>query len=222
MQEMKPSFLYARDFLVLLETNRFGGENRRSYLFHDPVEVLEAHACDDVPKVFDAIEKYAKDNYIAGYLKYELGYCLEDRLRRLVQDAGAPLLRLGVFKQAVIFNHEDGSIEGPHENIFKSGAPELAPYWVSDLRLDIGRDEYVEKIERIRRYIEAGDIYQANFTSRYRFGFDGCYYSFYRDLKRKQEVPYNAFIKSGDSYVLSISPELFLRKEGRRVTTRPM
>jgi para-aminobenzoate synthetase/4-amino-4-deoxychorismate lyase len=129
---------------------------------------------------------------------------------------------MGVFKDAVVFDHADGSMRGPHEDVFKAEPPELAPYWLKDVELDISREEYVEKIERIRRYIEAGDIYQANFTTKYRFGFDGCYYSFYRDLKRKQEVPYNAFIKSGESYVLSISPELFLRKEGRRVTTRPM
>jgi len=222
MPELDRAFLDARDFVVLLETNRFGGENRRSYIFHDPVEVLNARTCDDVPTVFEAMERYSRDHYIAGYLAYELGYCLEDRLRGLVGDNGSPLLQLGVFRDAVIFNHEDGSTEGPHEGVFAQERPEPMPYRLTDLRLDIERDDYVDKIERIRRYIEAGDIYQANFTSKYRFGFEGSCWSFYRDLKLKQEVPYNAFIKSGESYVLSISPELFLRKEGRRVTTRPM
>jgi para-aminobenzoate synthetase/4-amino-4-deoxychorismate lyase len=222
MPEIKPFFLYDQEFLVLLETNRFDEGNLKSYFFHGPVEVLEARDCTDIPKVFDSIERYSKDHYIAGYLSYELGYCLEDRLRRLNGVANAPLLQMGVFKDAIIFDHMKNSFGGAHEGIFKSAPPEPAPYRVKDLRLDISRQDYVEKIERIRRYIEAGDIYQANFTLKYRFGFDGCYYSFYRDLKKKQEVPYNAFMKLGDSYVLSISPELFLRKEGSRVTTRPM
>lgn len=221
MPEIEPSFLYAQDHLVLLETNRFDGENRRSYLFYGPVDVLEANGCADVPGLFEAIERYSKDHYLAGYFSYELGYCLEDRLR-FEGTSPTPLARLGVFENVVVFDHIENSFEGPHEGIFASSPLEPSPYGVSDLGLDISREDYVEKIERIRRYIEAGDIYQANFTAKYRFGFDGCYYTFYRDLKKKQEVPYNAFIKSGESYVLSISPELFLRKSGQSIFTRPM
>jgi para-aminobenzoate synthetase/4-amino-4-deoxychorismate lyase len=129
---------------------------------------------------------------------------------------------LGVFDRAIVFDHEENSFNDPHEEIF-SDTPQIpSTYSVTDLRLDISRNDYADRIDRIRRYIEAGDIYQANFTAKYLFGFDGCYYSFYRDLKKKQEVPYNAFLKTGDSYVLSISPELFLRKTGRKVMTRPM
>ncbi len=221
MPEIEPWFLYAQDALVLLETNRFSGENRKSYVFHGPEEVLRADTCEEVPAVFEAMERLSKDRYLAGYFSYELGYCLEDRLRRDVL-CGVPLVWLGVFDRALVFDHAENSFEGDTGGIFSAGPAEKSPYSIRNLRLDISREDYVRKVDRIRRYIEAGDIYQANFTTKYRFDFEGCYLSFYRDLKQKQEVPYSAFIKAGESYVLSISPELFLRKTGRRVSTRPM
>jgi para-aminobenzoate synthetase/4-amino-4-deoxychorismate lyase len=219
MPEVEPWFLYSQEHLVLLETNKFSGENRRSYLFHGPLEVLRADSCEEVPLVFEALERRSKDHYVAGYFSYELGYCLEDRLRGHAP-GGAPLVWLGVFDRAVVFDHASGSFEGDTGGLFCAG--HRSPYYIRDLRLDISREDYVRRVERIRRYIEAGDIYQANFTTKYRFEFDGCYLSFYQDLKRKQEVPYSAFIKSGESYVLSVSPELFLRRTGGRISTRPM
>ena len=221
MPEIKPSFLYEQEHLVLLETNRFGPEEHLSYLFHNPVDTLEIHDCKDVLTVFEKIEEYSKKYFLAGYFSYELGYCLEDKLKP-GEASSTPLLWLGVFDRAIVFDHAENSFTGPHEDIFSEPPQTPSTYHVTDLRLDISRDDYAGKIDMIRRYIEAGDIYQANFTAKYLFGFDGCYYAFYRDLKKKQEVPYNAFIKTGDSYVLSISPELFLRKTGRRVITRPM
>ncbi len=221
MPELEPWFIYGQDHLVLLETNRFDDENRRSYLFYEPVDILEARTCGDVGGLLEAIGKYSKDHYIAGYLSYELGYCLEDRLCAEGRAQG-PLAWLGVFERAVVFDHATGLLSSDNGGAFATAPPEPSPYSVSGLRLDISREDYVKKVERIRRYIEAGDIYQANFTAKYRFDFDGCYYTFYRDLKKMQEVPYNAFIKSGESYVLSISPEMFLRKKGRKVATRPM
>jgi para-aminobenzoate synthetase/4-amino-4-deoxychorismate lyase len=41
-------------------------------------------------------------------------------------------------------------------------------------------------------------------------------------VRRRQRVPYGAFIDTGERHVLSFSPELFFRMDGRRITARPM
>ncbi len=221
MPEVEPSFLYGQENAVLLETNRFGPRDHLSYIFVNPVDVLVAEAPGDVPGVLAALERYAAGHWLAGYFAYELGYCFEERLS-CGGKTELPLIWLGVFEKAAVFDHRTGEFGGAEGIPFVRGPARPEPFGLTDVGLQISRADYERRIERIKRYIEAGDIYQANFTTKYRFGFEGCAYSLYRELKLKQEVAYNAFIKMGRSYVLSISPELFIRKEGRAVTTRPM
>jgi para-aminobenzoate synthetase/4-amino-4-deoxychorismate lyase len=88
------------------------------------------------------------------------------------------------------------------------------------------RAEFDAAIERIHRAIRAGETYQVNYTYRVGFSAYGSPVAFYRRLRARQPVPYGAFIRlpPGGSlrHVLSCSPELFLRKQGGRLTARPM
>ena len=71
-------------------------------------------------------------------------------------------------------------------------------------------------------YIAAGDVYQINLTLKYRFAFSGDPVALYAALRRKQRVAYGALIGRRDFQVLSLSPELFFRREGKRLFARPM
>jgi len=55
-----------------------------------------------------------------------------------------------------------------------------------------------------------------------RFAFEGSPEAMFRSLSEVQPVPYSAFVRGDDWHVLSFSPELFFRVDGRRVVTRPM
>jgi para-aminobenzoate synthetase/4-amino-4-deoxychorismate lyase len=66
-------------------------------------------------------------------------------------------------------------------------------------------------------------VYQINLTAPVRFRFEGEPLALYRRMRRRQPVPYGAFLNLGDGRrVLSASPELFFRRDGARVWTRPM
>ena len=54
------------------------------------------------------------------------------------------------------------------------------------------------------------------------FAFSGDPVALYSALRRKQRVEYGALIGAGDFQVLSLSPELFFRREGKHLTSRPM
>ena len=88
--------------------------------------------------------------------------------------------------------------------------------------LNVSEQEYHKNINKIREHIINGDIYQANYTIKYHFDFSGSPLGLYNDLKKKQNVAYNVFAKFDDCCVLSLSPELFFRKRGNRITVKPM
>ena len=88
----------------------------------------------------------------------------------------------------------------------------------------ITRESYAAGIERVQDYIRAGDIYQANIAQRFvadlPSGADP--WSLYRALREENPAPFAAYLDCGARQILSSSPELFLRTDGRAVETRPI
>jgi para-aminobenzoate synthetase component I len=84
------------------------------------------------------------------------------------------------------------------------------------------RPEFEKRVERAREYIYAGDIYQINLSQRFSRPFTGDPYALYEQLFWSSPAPGGAFINTGKMQVLSASPELFLRINGRKIVTRPI
>ncbi|WP_428565271.1 MAG: aminodeoxychorismate synthase component I [Solidesulfovibrio sp. DCME] len=85
------------------------------------------------------------------------------------------------------------------------------------------RQAYLEAVGRIREYILAGDIYQANLTQRFRVPLAGrCPWGLYERLMALNPAPFSAYLDCGDAQILSSSPERFLAVAGDRVETRPI
>ncbi len=96
-------------------------------------------------------------------------------------------------------------------------------YAITETRAMLSAQEFVQVVDKIHRYIEAGDTYQVNFTFPLRFNFTGDPVALYSALRKRQPVPYGAFITLPDgSSVLSLSPELFVSHARGKLTCRPM
>ncbi len=202
----------SRPGTVLLDTARPGAANRRSWCFSGPRRILRVDRPDDLPPVLDKIEEVTEaGGYVAGVLSYEAGYPFVDLPAPSSGDG--PLAWFGVYDAPTML----APVEVDRGLSLLDGAPD-----VQDVRFDVSRDEYVEAVECIRRHIEEGDVYQVNYTAPVRFRVSGDLRSLYRRLRRRQHVPYGAYLNLGSTHILSCSPELFLRRDGNRVVTRPM
>ena len=91
-------------------------------------------------------------------------------------------------------------------------------------RAEISRDRHRANIEQVKAYIRAGDIYQANIAQRFTAPLPETAdpWSLYRTLRRSNPAPFAAYLDCGARKILSTSPELFLRSDGRHVETRPI
>ena len=77
----------------------------------------------------------------------------------------------------------------------------------------------------MHEYIAAGDTYQVNYTVRGRYELAGGAVDpldYFLALVVRQSVPYAAYLDLGDAQVISLSPEMFLRRTGNRLESRPM
>ncbi len=81
---------------------------------------------------------------------------------------------------------------------------------------------YQSAVQRVREYILAGDIFQANLSQRFEAPLDEAPFEFYQRLRRQNPAPFGAYLACDDVTALSVSPERFLRLEGRAIETRPI
>lgn len=84
------------------------------------------------------------------------------------------------------------------------------------------KNEYLEIIRKARDYISAGDIYQVNLSQKFT---TSSLKDSYRTLLKfydAQPVPFSALLKFRDHTVISGSMELFLRKTGNTVYSKPI
>lgn len=103
------------------------------------------------------------------------------------------------------------------------GSAEPSPAGVFGLTADDEEADYAAAIADIHARIRAGETYQVNHTRRLRGRGIGSPLALYRRLRAAQPVPFGALIAlPQDDWVLSCSPELFVRHAAGRLSTRPM
>ena len=65
-------------------------------------------------------------------------------------------------------------------------------------------------------------MYQITYCLKAFFNFEGDPLGLYQTLLEEQPVPYAAYIEEKDRAILSLSPEMFLKKDGGFISTKPM
>jgi para-aminobenzoate synthetase component 1 len=107
----------------------------------------------------------------------------------------------------------------------------LAPSYAVDgwwppslsLRSSFTREAYLDAVERVREYVYAGDIFQANLSQRFDAPLLEAPWALYRRIRARTPSPFAAYLEFPGAVVLSASPERFLRVDARgRVETRPI
>ena len=188
----------------------------RSLLYTGAERIVAAYTPDEVEQALEQVEAgLARGLHAAGFFAYELGYCLEPKLRHLIPDGRrAPLFWLGLFRAPL-------PLDDPGTRAWL-GTHAAGQATISDLTLSWTRDDYDRAFAKVRGYIAAGDVYQINLTLKYRFTFASDPVALYAALRRTQRVAYGALIHTGELDVLSLSPELFFRRDGKHISARPM
>lgn len=91
------------------------------------------------------------------------------------------------------------------------------------LQSRMDKQTYIHKVEELREYISRGDIYEVNFCQEF-FATQASInpYTVYSNLTRLSPTPFAGFFKINDKYILSASPERYLRKQGEQLISQPI
>jgi para-aminobenzoate synthetase component I len=87
----------------------------------------------------------------------------------------------------------------------------------------ISKTSYIEKINKLKRHIQQGDIYEVNFCQEFYAEHVSINpIDIYFKLNEKSPTPFSCYVKHNGNYLLSASPERFIKKEGNKILSQPI
>jgi len=87
----------------------------------------------------------------------------------------------------------------------------------------MNKDSYAQRFEEIKEHIQLGDIYEMNFCHEfYAKNAEINPFDTYVKLNELTNAPFSTFYKNEHQFILSGSPERYIKKEGNKITTQPI
>lgn len=84
-------------------------------------------------------------------------------------------------------------------------------------------EAYTKNVKAIQNHIEEGDVYELNYCMSFTFGkSDWSPIKGFLDLTGKSPMPFSGIFKADEKYLLSASPERFLKKSGKKLIAQPI
>jgi len=183
-----------------------------------------------------------------GYFSYELGRYIEKLPQTAIDDLKMPLIRLCFCDRLIAYDHIENDFwlfalqlpddtETPNEKLFilerllgesqnvavRCPKPaDLDNIDFSQIRCNIDKDYYLRTIEKIRRYIYDGEVYQVNFSQRFECDYNARPIALFHWQNHYNPSGYAAYIDAGDFHIVSASPEMFITIADGIISTKPI
>lgn len=170
---------------------------------------------------------------LAGYFSYDFGMRLE-KVESKKNTTNFHEFLLGFFTSALVFDHHTKkykaySIDDPKkllDFIFYRLKPEKK---LSQQNKDLNfisnftKSEYLATVEKIRKYIEEGEVYQINLSQQFTGKVNLNPIEIYKRVRKFNPAQFSALIcVDKERWILSTSPELFIHLKNRFVITKPI
>ena len=109
-------------------------------------------------------------------------------------------------------------------DLIKNGKPKqnLSGRLTSEIRTLFSKEEYCRMIEKAKRHIYEGDIFQIVLSNRLEADFEGSLFNTYRILRTLNPSPYMFYFSGSDMEVAGASPETLVKLENGILHTFPL
>jgi anthranilate synthase component 1 len=183
---------------------------------------------------------------LVGHFSFESVCYFEESVIRRDQknDINAPDISLIICKEFIVFDKvnnkifivvfSNNTLEGYKESTKKLNEYELLLNKSSDktkdvnvsyemnLKYDFERKDFLSSVNKIKEYINQGDVMQVVLSQRMTIDFHERPIEFYKELRKINPSPYMYYLNMGDYVVVGSSPEILVRLEDENITVRPI
>ena len=219
--------------IIFLDSNEYP----QQYSSYDCILATDAFTSikTDYINAFDDLKQYQQitKDWLFGYLSFDLKNDVEHLKSNNFDGLGFP--DLFFFQPKKIFLLKGNELEIQYLNMcddeieedFEDISVQCSVFNVQNSQIKIkqriSRERYLEKASKILEHIHQGDIYEVNFCMEF-FAENATINPLEKFLKLNEisQPPFAVYFKNNKHFLLSASPERYLRKEGDLLISQPI
>jgi para-aminobenzoate synthetase component I len=179
-------------------------------------------------KPANSVQGHPFSGGVMGFVSYEMGR-FSERMPPPTTAAVSPELGLRRFEGGMCFENGEWWVAGSPafleeaRLILDTALSVRSPAYRAGRLKHVPPDQdYLDVVEEVLADIQAGDCYQVNLARRLDFYPPSCWIEAYLRLRSAHPAAFGALLVDEGHWVLSNSPELFLRVDGDQVETAPI
>ena len=219
--------------IVFMDSNDYP----QAYSSYDCILAVDAFTSikTDFHNAFEDLKQYQQTtrDWLFGYLSYDLKNNLEDLGSNNFDGLDFPdlfffqpkklFLLKGKTLEIQYLNMCDEELEDDFEHILELHSEFSLPNEPITIQQRISKENYLKKVSNVLQHIQQGDIYEANFCMEF-FAEKATINPFekFTTLNQISKPPFAVFFKNNNHFLLSATPERYLRKEGEILLSQPI
>jgi para-aminobenzoate synthetase component 1 len=219
--------------IIFMDSNEYP----QQYSSYDCILATDAFTSikTDYHNAFEDLKQYQQitKDWLFGYLSFDLKNDVEHLKSSNFDGLGFPdmfffqpkkiFLLKGNELEIQYLNMCDDEVELDFEEIVESRKSKVEIEEKVTIQQRISRENYLEKVSKILEHIYKGDIYEVNFCMEF-FDENATINPLEKFVKLNEisEPPFAIYFKNNKHFLLSASPERYLRKEGELLISQPI
>ena len=185
---------------------------------------------DPLNTIKDLVRKTTDQSY--RYLGGAVGIINYDSIRLWenipkYHDISEPIMEFGIYNDGILFDNKKRKslyfyYDENRVDEIKSTESKFEDFTISKVTNNLNKEKFTEIVNKAKKYIYDGDIFQVVLSRKFSFEASGDYLKVYQKLRSLNPSPYLYHLKMNEKIVIGSSPEMLLRVTNDQVETFPI
>ena len=185
---------------------------------------------DPLNKIKELVLKTSDQTY--RYLGGAVGHINYDAIRLWekipkTHPTDEPIMEFGIYTDGILFDNKQKKsfyfyYERNRVDEIKSSESKFNEFTMSEITSNLDEEKFARVVEKAKKYIYDGDIFQVVLSRKFSFTADGDYLKVYEKLRTLNPSPYLYHMKMNKKTIIGASPEMLIRVTGDQVETFPI
>ena len=185
---------------------------------------------DPLDTIKDLVQKTTDQSYrylggAVGIINYDSIRLWEDIPKH--HDISEPIMKFGIYNDGILFDNKKRKslyfyYDKNRVDEIKSSESKFEEFTISKITNNLNEEKFSEIVNKAKKYIYDGDIFQVVLSRKFSFEADGDYLKVYQKLRSLNPSPYLYHLKMNEKTVIGSSPEMLLRVTNDHVETFPI
>ena len=185
---------------------------------------------DPLNKIKELVLKTSDQTY--RYLGGAVGHINYDAIRLWEKipknhPINEPIMEFGIYTDGILFDNKQKKsfyfyYERNRVDEIKSSESKFDEFTMSEITSNLDEEKFTSIVEKAKKYIYDGDIFQVVLSRKFSFDADGDYLKVYEKLRALNPSPYLYHMKMSQKTIIGASPEMLIRVTGDQVETFPI